>query len=128
MDCGQSCPWYLPLAEPDPTANFLPLQCIYQNKIHLRFYNCSAKKSQKYSKKYLLFFFAKMLFWTTHKLPKPICTHNESIMDAIIKQTPYMTKDLVSINKCRMYLQVISLVDITKGDRKQITGKIIPWN
>lgn len=47
--------------------------------------------------------------------------HDVPIMDNIINSGRFTSDQLSQINKCRMYLNVFNLLDITTGDGKRIT-------
>ena len=57
---------------------------------------------------------------SSHKLPKSLRVHNKSIMDRLITCEKYDIEELLQVNACRIYLQVISLADICEGDGHQI--------
>ena len=58
---------------------------------------------------------------TKHAVPKLLRESDEAIMEAIIARTSYCKKELQEINMCRLYLQVVTLADITEGNGNHIT-------
>ena len=62
---------------------------------------------------------------TNHALPKRLRKNDESIMDSILEKTSYSPLEVEEINSCRMYLNVITVADITEGDGRQVTQEAI---
>ena len=58
---------------------------------------------------------------TNHQTPQLLRKHDVSIMRAIMDKTSYSMDELKLINYCRIYLQVLTLTDITEGNGSRIT-------
>ena len=58
---------------------------------------------------------------TTHDVPKLLQENDKSIMTVILSRTSYNPNKLLQINNCQLNLQIYTLVDITEGNRTQIT-------
>ena len=58
---------------------------------------------------------------TGHTTPTLLRENDVSIMSEIIRNTSYSMDELKYINYCRLYLQVLTLSDITEGSGNQIT-------
>ena len=67
----------------------------------------------------------KLFLETNHALPELLRANDSSIMDSIIEKTTFGPSELEDINYCQMYLNAITVADITEGDSCQITQEAI---
>ena len=58
---------------------------------------------------------------TGHTTPTLLRENDAAIMSEIIRKTSYSMEELKYINYCRLYLQVLTLSDITEGNGRQVT-------
>ena len=62
---------------------------------------------------------------TNHALPNSLRENDSSIMDTIIKKTSFEPEVLKEINRCRMYINAITIADLTEGNGNQVTQEVI---
>ena len=58
---------------------------------------------------------------STHCLLQKLRINNVSIMDVFHQNTTFNKDEMVDINRCRIYLQILTILDITEGNREHIT-------